>query len=426
MTHNVPRLLGLDLGTSGFRAQIVCQGKIVSSAYQSRIDQHAQRLTLQPTEQAVQDWHLMLEALLKPLQPHLSRIDGIIADATSSSVLGLDAHCHVIEPALMYNDQRATGEAIYYQKLIAKESAAQGSHASLAKALWLVKHQQACHIWHQLDWLNAQFLDQPLDQSDINTQLKMGADPVSLTWPKSINDLATWPLAQLVLPGTPLGRIGKAARDRWGFSDHCQVYAGTTDSIAAFLATPASRIGDLVISMGSTLAFKVLSDRPINRAQEGIYSHRLGKHWLVGGASNAGGAIYQHRFSLDDLSALSQALAGQAAPALARYPLTQIGERFPYLDPNYPATDFSDLNDEQAFLSMTEGLVALEQTVYNQFAQLGIKVNRIFSLGGGLHNAAWQIRRHQAFGDKLHRLPQADAAQHSAAFGVTRLITEQF
>ena len=39
-------------------------------------------------------------------------------------------------------------------------------------------------------------------------------------------------------------------------------------------------------SLGSTLAVKLLSATPCDDAARGIYSHRLGALWLVGGASN--------------------------------------------------------------------------------------------------------------------------------------------
>ena len=57
--------------------------------------------------------------------------------------------------------------------------------------------------------------------------------------------------------------------------------AGTTDSIAAFLASGASKAGQAVTSLGSTLAIKMLSTTPVEDNKRGIYSHRLGSQWLV-------------------------------------------------------------------------------------------------------------------------------------------------
>lgn len=47
---------------------------------------------------------------------------------------------------------------------------------------------------------------------------------------------------------------------RFGLPASCQVVAGTTDSIAAFIAANATAPGHAVTSLGSTLAVKMLSE----------------------------------------------------------------------------------------------------------------------------------------------------------------------
>lgn len=54
------------------------------------------------------------------------------------------------------------------------------------------------------------------------------------------------------------------------------VHAGTTDAIAAFLASGVATAGQAVSSLGSTLAIKLLSDAPVDDSRYGVYSHRLG------------------------------------------------------------------------------------------------------------------------------------------------------
>ena len=50
-------------------------------------------------------------------------------------------------------------------------------------------------------------------------------------------------------------------------------------------------------SLGSTLTVKVLSEIQIEDSNIGLYSHKLGKYWLVGGASNTGGNVLEKYFS---------------------------------------------------------------------------------------------------------------------------------
>lgn len=105
----------------------------------------------------------------------------------------------------------------------------------------------------------------------------------------------------------------------------CVVGAGTTDSIAAFLAAGVDRPGQAVTSLGSTLAVKLLSTTRVDSAAQGVYSHRLGDTWLVGGASNTGGAVLRSLFADDQLKALSATLDTAVPSELDYYPLVKPG-----------------------------------------------------------------------------------------------------
>lgn len=86
--------------------------------------------------------------------------------------------------------------------------------------------------------------------------------------------------------------------------------------------------------MGSTLAIKLSSTRRIEDARYGVYSHRLDDKWLVGGASNTGGAVLRQIFTDEQLERLSKEIDPMFASPLDYYPLRTTGERFPVADPN--------------------------------------------------------------------------------------------
>ena len=89
-----------------------------------------------------------------------------------------------------------------------------------------------------------------------------------------------------------------------------------------------------VTSLGSTLAIKLLSTRRIEDSRYGVYSHRLDDKWLVGGASNTGGAVLRQMFTDDQLEKLSEKINSSEASPLDYYPLLSVGERFPVADPD--------------------------------------------------------------------------------------------
>ena len=99
------------------------------------------------------------------------------------------------------------------------------------------------------------------------------------------------------MPGDIISAVHPAIAKQLNLRSDTIIIAGTTDGCAAFLATGAQEIGDAVSSLGSTLTVKLLSDQPVFAPQFGVYSHCLGDQWLVGGASNTGGAALRRFFS---------------------------------------------------------------------------------------------------------------------------------
>jgi hypothetical protein len=124
-----------------------------------------------------------------------------------------------------------------------------------------------------------------------------------------------------------------SAAARAGLPAGALVCGGTTDSIAAFVAAGVSDVGQAVTSLGSTMAVKLLSSTRVDDAAFGVYSHRLGAGWLVGGASNTGGAVLRRYFTDTQLAALTQRIDPGKPSGFDYYPLVTPGERFPVNDP---------------------------------------------------------------------------------------------
>ena len=411
--------LGIDFGTSGARAIIVDGDRQiahfdVSLPAPERIDNHS--------EQNPEAWQKALNQLLEQVQQagFAPYIRHIIGDATSSTVLVTDDQGQTLSSALMYDDARAQTQAERIRQNGQSDSAAQGANSTLAKLMWLGDHYpHNSQILHQIDWLNFQLCG-VMGVTDENNALKLGYDSIHQAWPDWVVALCPFSLPKVVAAGTPIAKVDKKLVTAWGFAPDCQVYAGTTDSIAAFLASGAHQIGDAVTALGSTLAIKLLSDRPIFAAQYGIYSHKLWDKWLVGGASNAGGAVLLQHFSLEEMQTLIPKLDMTTASGLDTYPLTRPGERFPIADPQL-APKIPPTQDSVLLLkALIEGLVEVERQAYQKLEQLGAPaVKQIFGVGGGSRNQAWSDLRALRLPAKL-----ATPISQDAAYGVTRLLKE--
>ena len=408
-----PIFVGLDFGTSGARVcAIAANGEIEDFA---RLDFGA----LADHEMAPA-WRTVLLDLLAGLPGGLrKRLATIALDATSATVLACDADLNALHPPLLYNDTRARLEAAEIGALAGTEHPAASASSGLAKVLWYRRHLTAGHpprFLNQADWLTALLSGQP-GVSDYHNALKMGFDPSLPGWPAWMDAfLDRQCLPRVVAPGTSLGPIARA--QALGIAPDCLIRAGTTDSIAAFLATGASQPGDAVTSLGTTLVLKLVSRQRIDDASRGVYSHWFGQHWLAGGASNAGGGVLRDFFDATELAERSAQIDPETDSGLNYYPLSRKGERFPINDPDMAPCLEPRPDDRTHFLhGLLEGLARIEQSGYRCLADLGASPpRRIISTGGGSANRVYARLRERHLG-----LAVEQAVHTEAAYGAARL-----
>lgn len=271
-------------------------------------------------------------------------------------------------------------------------------------------------LMHQSDWL-LWLLHGKLGVSDYNNALKVGYDPEIDSYPSW---LLSQPFSRLLpsikAPGTPIDCLREDIRSHFGFSKDCIVCTGTTDSIAAFLAARATETGKAVTSLGSTLAIKLLSTHRIEDARFGVYSHRLDDRWLVGGASNTGGAVLRPIFTDNQLEALSNQIDPSVPSPLDYYPLPSNGERFPVADPNMiPRLGPRPESDAEYLHGILESIARIEAKGYGLLKELGAsEANEVFTAGGGAKNLVWTKIRERVLGLPVRRAEQTEASYGAA------------
>ncbi|MFA7387906.1 MAG: FGGY-family carbohydrate kinase [Thiohalobacteraceae bacterium] len=414
-----PSFLGIDVGTSGIRACLIDAGGRTLATLHTALP--APQRTGAAVEQEPGLWWQGLERLLDELSgAHpLRSVAALAIDGTSATLLACDARGEPLGPGLMYNDHRAEAEAVRIAAIAPPDSAAQGAHSSLAKALWLLNRAPtdgARHLLHQADWLAGR-LSGRFGHSDENNALKLGYDPVARDWPAWLERLGIprAVLPEVRPPGTPRGPLRQDWARRWAMPG-TRVVAGTTDSTAAFIATGAVRVGQAVSSLGSTLVLKVLAERPVFAPAYGVYSHRLGDRWLVGGASNSGGAVLRQFFSDAELLALQSRLQPDRPTGLGYYPLPAVGERFPVNDPRCPPRMSPRPADDALFLQgLLEGIADIEGRGYALLHELGAPYpSEVISSGGGARNPAWRELRARRLGVPVTLADHQDAAYGAA------------
>ncbi len=412
-----PLYLGLDIGTSGVRSAIVDSDKnLVSTA---REPMHS---SMGHDVSAGSWWETVsacLDAQAKTLVEQggsMASVRAVAIDGTSGTMVLVDGDARPVTPALMYDSSGFDDEAARIAACAPQGSIARGSGSALARMLRLQSNDpdaRARHLCHQADFILARLTGRP-GLSDENNVLKLGYDLENETWPDwfaacgARMDL----LPDVLRVGAVAGTVTEAMADRFGFARDLKLLAGTTDSVAAFLASGADAVGDAVTSLGTTLAIKLLSDVRVDDAARGIYSHRLGDRWLAGGASNTGGGALLHHFSAETIAALSERIDPDRPTGLNYYPLARSGERFPINDPALAPRLTPRPDDDAVFLQgMLEAIARIEGEGYAALAALGAPTHaRVLTAGGGAQNEAWTAIRHRTLGCPVEKAPEAEAS----------------
>jgi len=408
--------IGIDLGTSGCRViAIDDQQNIIA------VQQHALTDALSPEQDPHAHWEIVLQVLTHVIfQCQGFIIKALAVDATSGSILVTDKLGVPVSPILMYHDARAVEQSNKITHSAPAQSGAHGANSGLAKLLYLQQQKDLptdIKLLHQADWINVN-LGAPVGITDENNALKSGYDPVERQWPHWIDNLIKRSiLPKVVPPGTVIGRLSAQLCSQFELENRPDIVAGTTDSIAALMATGANEIGDAVTSLGSTLVVKLISRHPLFRPEQGIYSHRLGDKWLVGGASNSGGAVLKHYFNDQQLQQLSEQISVDDSIE-DYYPLLTPGERFPINDPQLqPRLNPRPLSDVKFLHGILKGIANIEKQAYQCLQQAGASpLASIRTSGGGACNHVWQTIRQQ-----LLPVPLITAKHTEAAYGAALL-----
>jgi len=424
-TARKPVYVGIDLGTSSCRVVAVDEkGELLAQAGAPI------PLPVKSENQITQDpllwWKAVsasLSQLFKEVDP--DRVAALAVDGTSGTLLLTDAKGAPVTPALMYNDARAVAEAEQLLSLASPKSGAHGASSSLAKLLWLKNKgldRKAAHALHQADWI-AGMLTGRFGHSDYNNCLKLGYDAEALRWPDWMGSLGINQglLPEVHRPGDELGNVSADMAKTLGLRPDTRVLAGTTDGVASFLAAGATKPGHGVTALGSTLVLKLLSDKPVFSAEHGVYSHRLLNRWLVGGASNSGGAVLLQYFKIEQMREMTPQLDPGHLTGLEYYPLPGIGERFPINDPGMqPILEPLPGDSITFFQGMLEGIAGIETHGYELLHKLGSpKVSEIRTTGGGAQNPAWTKIRERILGVSIK-----PARSELSAFGAALLAAD--
>ncbi len=444
MPNTSPVFLGVDIGTGGVRALAATDRGEVLALASVGLPVQQQRPPGSHHEQKPDQWwqttcqatrRLMDQLEARSITP--DALQGAAVDGTSGTLVALDAAGRSVRPALMYNDPRGAEQAERLNAIAGEFLARHGylfsSSFAAAKILWFRENEPHAFdrtdcFAHQADYVAARLTGESI-VSDFNNALKTGYDLLEDRWPGwLVADLGIGDrLPPVVAPGVRIGQVSPNGAEESGLPSGLPIMAGTTDGVAACLASGLRQPGHYNTTLGTTLVFKGLSDT-ISTAPGGlVYSHKLpGGHWLPGAASNTGAEWIGRWFGDANLPAMDAQAADQIPSAPIAYPLLRQGERFPFARSRAEGFFAQEPRSHvERYAACMLGTALVERLAYQVLDRVtGQSADAIFATGGGSRSEVWNQCRADVTRRVVHRPQCAESAFGAAVLAASGVLGE--
>lgn len=423
-------VLGIDLATANARIEAVhaATGTVLATkttALTPPVGLNGER-EQEPTY--CSSTRALLAAVTAELGDRARHIRALSITGTSGTIVPTDATGRPVSNALMYNDSRGGDALAHLSSSDAATAQISGRPlGGLGRIAWLQEHRPGERYLHTADVVIAGLARRIL-ATDTSHALKSGIDPEAATWPCEALKLLGVPasaLPALVAPATVIGQVADLVAADLGLPFGVTIVAGMTDGCTAQLATGATRVGDTVGTLGTTLVLKGVANCALAAPDMGVYSHLApDKKYWTGGASNVGAGSLPPQATAPGQQVLkwNRRAAAHGPARQVRYPLTGTGERFPFARPN--ARGFTiqlgasythpDVVDD--YRAVHEGVAFVERLGLETLARLGQPLERHFVSGGASSSLIWNEIRASVLARPLH-IP----AHRSSAYGAAIL-----
>lgn len=414
-------LLGIDLGTTSIKVSLFSEnGQYVDSrskGYPIDVPQPGY------AEQNPQYWWDGFVTACQGLhQAHLeefSQIAGIGICGQMHTQVYLDREDRILRPAITWMDQRSANivrklheDREACELLFAETSNDPSTTYSAPQIQWVQENQP--EIWSRVerillakDYLKYRLTgQQATDYADASGTLLFNV--ARQEWSQPAFDLFGIPRSMLpeVAPcDTIIGRVLPEAARSTGIPAGTPVVNGSSDNTASALGSGMVLPGQVTLIIGTAGVISVCSDRPLpdERRRTMCWSYSIRDHWAILGIMQTAGASlewFKNAFDpqtsqasgdvFDQYNAAAQSVP-EGSEGLIFLPYLN-GERTPYWDSNARGVFFgANLKTEKAHFirSVMEGVSFGLRNNIETVESLGIQINEVRAVGGGLKSPVW-------------------------------------
>jgi len=419
----VKNILSIDLGTTGLKAGIVnTDGKVEASAgAEYPIESPQPGYAEQDPEQW---WQALIKCCrsLKASHPKLfSQVAGIGICGQMHTQAHLDSSMQILRPAITWMDQRSStiAETINRDKTkkdtVFQETQNVATTTYTAAHLKWIKDNQP-DIWAKIthvllakDFLKFRLTgEMAIDYSDASGTLLFNVK--DRCWSEAMFDLFEVP-AGLLPEAKPsdeiIGTVTEQAARATGLMTGTPVANGSADCSTAALGAGMVKSGQVTLIIGTAGVVAVCADQPLPDPQDRTicWNYCLRDKWVMMGITQtAGESLNWFRTAFDQNCGEAQSSRDvfeqynnsikdipDGSDGLLFLPYLN-GERTPYWDSNARGVFFGiNLTTRKAHFikAIMEGVSFALRHCMETLESLGITVDQVMAVGGGLKSEAW-------------------------------------
>ncbi|MBV8842727.1 MAG: xylulokinase [Bryobacterales bacterium] len=433
--------MGVDVGTGGTRAVLLDSGgKLAASVTAAHEDMRMERPLW--AEQRPEDWsQAAIQAIRGALNQAGARgadIRGIGLSGQMHGLVMLDAHDHVIRPALIWCDQRSQPQVDWINQTIGRENVLKFianpmlTGFTLPKLLWVRDNESA-------NFERVRKILLPKDYArfcltgDYATEVSDASgtgmfDVMQRRWSfEMMNDLK---LDRSILPRAHesaeiTGRVSRQAAESTGLAVGTPVVGGGGDQAASAVGNGIVEPGIVSCTLGTSGVVFADMETPAYDSLGRVHTfcHAVPGKWHVMGVTQGAGLSLQwfrNRLavgaSYDELMD-EAATAGPGCTGLYWLPYL-MGERSPHLDSTARGGWIGlTAHHTRADLirSVVEGVSYSQKDCLDIIAALGGETSTVRLSGGGSRSLFWRQVLADIFGKRVARMETQEGSAYGAA-----------
>ena len=447
---NCEYLLGIDVGTYGVKSSLwTLDGRLVGAAKKEYGVSHPQPMW---AEQDPEIWWQALRSTSREVIGIVgagsANIRGIGISAFVPPLVPLDKNGNVLRPAILSFDQRSIQQAARLEREVGREileiagnRIAPGAF-SATSMLWLKEKEpkifeKVLKFVHANGYI-AYRLTGKLSMDFSNASTTLLFDTAKKRWSEKLCDLIGVPIEKLPYAmgsWEVVGGLTSEAAEDLGLQREVPVVAGGNDSACSMLGAGVVEPGMVLESVGTSIIFAYVNDKPIFDARVMNRCHVVPDRWFNLAGMSTPGASY--RWFREEFGDLEKALAAKlnidpyvlmdneaersppGARGLIFLPYLS-GERSPIWNPCARGVIFgltlSHVRGDIIRAILEGGAYAVRDNM-EVFTERGLEIKEIRVTGGGAKSRLWR----QIMADVLGVPLQVPLTVETAAFGAAIL-----